>query len=175
MIDLIPIKLEWINGEVDDPKDHCAHSQVLFQVNETVFVAPTDGKWTVSATALYLLRTLENDSVPESSVNQGAQLFPCCAFNGVAEARDYKVVFFGCPNGVDVWFEHQDGNVEIRSNSGCEVVAYDSWKEVVEKFVDLILEFYRKCSDKSEINDVVDREMWEAYWSEIKLRRLRIA
>ena len=44
----------WINGPEDDPQDLCLHGHVTVRIGDTVL--EDDG--TVSATALYLLKTL---------------------------------------------------------------------------------------------------------------------
>lgn len=51
--------LEWIGEQKDDPEDLCLHGNVKVQIGETTF--ETVG--TVSATALYLLKTLTQDTI----------------------------------------------------------------------------------------------------------------
>ena len=52
-------KFEWIGGAADDPQDLCLHGHVTAQFDDTVL--EDDG--TVSATALYLLKTLSEDKI----------------------------------------------------------------------------------------------------------------
>lgn len=80
MINLVVQGFQWIKGEDDDPDDQCAHGRVLFQINNTTFVKPEDGIWTVSASALYLLRTLSENHTIENPVAETNFLFPCCGF-----------------------------------------------------------------------------------------------
>ena len=49
----------WIRGDADDPKDLCLHGRVKLQLGETVI----EDLGTVSATALYLLKTLTEDKL----------------------------------------------------------------------------------------------------------------
>ena len=76
MIILTPTRLHWIKDDGDDQSDLCAHSPVLFQIEDKILVAPSDGNVTVSAAAIYLLRTLERDHTKGKPV--GEQLLPCC-------------------------------------------------------------------------------------------------
>ena len=50
---------EWIGGTNDDPQDLCLHGFVRAQFGETVL----EKAGTVSATALYLLKTLTEDNL----------------------------------------------------------------------------------------------------------------
>ena len=52
-------KFEWIGGAADDPQDLCLHGHVTVQFGDTVL----EDIGTVSATALYLLKTLTEDKV----------------------------------------------------------------------------------------------------------------
>ena len=52
-------EFEWIGGAKDDPQDLCLHGHVTVHIGGTVF----EDIGTVSATALYLLKTLTEDKV----------------------------------------------------------------------------------------------------------------
>src|SRR5262249_57067175 len=59
MVILRPVNLRWIRGAADDPNDLCAHGQVQFRIGHQVLLGADRGEdLTVSAAALYLLRTL---------------------------------------------------------------------------------------------------------------------
>jgi hypothetical protein len=79
MLVLQPLNLRWISHAADDPADCCAHGDVVFRIGDDILLDETNGRdLTVSAAALYLLRTL---SVPHSrAAPVGDQLFPCCGF-----------------------------------------------------------------------------------------------
>ena len=51
--------LQWIGGAVDDPQDLCLHGHVTVQFGDTVL----EDCGTISATALYLLKTLSEDKI----------------------------------------------------------------------------------------------------------------
>ena len=75
MIRLLVRDFQWIKGMNDDPGDQCAHGRVILNVNDTEFVKPEDGIWTISASALYLLRTLSENHTAENSVAESNFLF----------------------------------------------------------------------------------------------------
>ena len=61
---------EWIGGAADDPQDLCLHGHVTVQFGDTVL----EDTGTVSATALYLLKTLTNDKL---MAEYDIQMIPC--------------------------------------------------------------------------------------------------
>jgi hypothetical protein len=120
MVVLRPVSLRWINGAADDPADLCAHGDVEFRINGDKLIEPTDRDLTVSAAALYLLRTL---SVPHSRETPvGDHLFPCCGFSMYDVEGEPDVVICGCPSGEDFEVLHQAGGrgVVVRSGDGQE-------------------------------------------------------
>ena len=64
-------KFEWIGGAADDPQDRCLHGHVTVQFGDTVL----EDLGTVSATALYLLKTLSEDKI---MAPYDIQMIPCC-------------------------------------------------------------------------------------------------
>lgn len=99
LVVLEPVNLRWINGAADDPADICAHGDVSFRISGDVLVEPADRELTVSAAALYLLRTL---SVAHSrAAPVGDHLFPCCGFCLYDLPGELDVVVCGCPSGED--------------------------------------------------------------------------
>lgn len=169
MIELRPIELEWINGPGDDSSDQCAHAKVRLSINGTKFIKPEDGEWTVSASALYLLRSLEEDHDIEANVTDGNQLFPCCTFTGCLQENN-KAVFFGCPNGLDVWIAHSDRGVTISSNLGEETISESDWYDVVLKFAREVEVFYSSSLPKDIPDDEEERLVWESFWAEFSNR-----
>jgi hypothetical protein len=152
---LQPVRLRWIQGAADDPKDLCAHGDMDFRIGDDVLLDDSKGKdLTVSAAALYLLRSLSVPHTDESS--DGENLFPCCGFNMWDVARQEDVVISGCPNGVDfeVLHEPSNQNVIIRASDGREWrVACSEWRVAVLAFADRVSEFYAACSPKQPTDD----------------------
>jgi len=153
MITLVPTRLHWIKDDgVDDPSDLCAHSPVLFQIDGDTLVAPEEGDATVSAAAIYLLRTLEREHTTENPVDD--QLFPCCG-HAMYDSGGEDVVISGCPNGSDVFVTHE-GNGEIRltpPNGKSYVIAVSDWRNVINEFSDLVRNFYDHSLPKRPADD----------------------
>jgi hypothetical protein len=111
---------------------------------------PTTGKdLTVSAAALYLLRTLSVPHTKDAPV--GEHLFSCCGFNMYDVAEQEDVVICGCPNGEDfeVFHDVSGAGVVVRAADSREwCVGWPEWRAAVFGFADKVSEFYASCSPK---------------------------
>ncbi|WP_223963799.1 hypothetical protein [Paraburkholderia sabiae] len=137
------------------------------KVNGREFVSPQDGTWTVSAAALYLLRTFSSDHGEGLTVADQNYLFPCCGFNAWKLPEDERVVCIGCPNGLDVEVIHKNGSlVELRKRDVVECVSVDMWTRAVLGFAMQIRQFYQDSRRKAYIADDFDRSGWDAFWKE---------
>ncbi len=173
MIEIIVQDLGWVTGEEDVIWDQCAHGTVVFRVNETTFVEPEDGNWTVSATGLYLLRTLSFDHTLENSVAEGSFLFPCCAFNAwpIEDNKEFKVLLCsGCSQGIDIAVRHVAGKVHLEAEDKVEQVTETEWRQAVLAFVRQVEGLYASCTPKIYIDDEFDRKGWQAFWQEWRER-----
>ncbi len=165
MIKIVVQEFQWVRGKEDDPEDQCAHGRVLFQVNDTIFVKPDDN-WTVTTSALYLLRTITEDHTTENPVSETNFLFPCCGFSVWPAGERFEVLCMGCSNGVDVEITHHQGMVTIKSSAGSEEVSESEWAAAVQGFVDSVQGFYKTSTPKAHIKDEYDRQGWAAFWKE---------
>lgn len=146
---LEPVNLRWINGAADDPADFCAHGDVTFRIDGDTLLETSGRALTVSAAALYLLRTLSTPHTHDSPV--GDHLFPCCGFSLYDVPGEPDVVVCGCPNGEDFEVLHQfDGSgVVVRAADGRKwPVKWPDWRAAVFEFADTISAFYAACSPK---------------------------
>jgi len=169
MIKLIVQEFQWVRGKEDDPEDKCAHGRVLFQVNDTIFVKPDD-VWTVTTSALYLLRTITENHTIEDPVSETNFLFPCCGFIVWPAGERFEVLCMGCCNGVDVEIIHHQGMVMVKSPAGSEEVSESEWTAAVLGFVNSVQAFYDTSAPKVDIKDEFDRQGWEAFWQEWEKR-----
>jgi hypothetical protein len=166
---LRPVNLRWIQGAADDPKDLCAHGDVEFYIGDDVLLGTTTGKnVTVSAAALYLLRTLAVPHTKEAPV--GDHLFPCCGFAMWDVEGDEDVVVCGCPSGEDfeVLHEVSGAGVVARSAEGREWrISWPEWQAGVFGFADRVAEFYAACSPKepSDPEDAKGLRKFAAEWA----------
>jgi hypothetical protein len=146
---LRPVNLRWINGAADDPADFCAHADVEFRIGGDALLEPSGREFTVSAAALYLLRTL---SAPHTRATPlGDHLFPCCGFSLYDVPGQPDVVICECPSGEDFEVLHQASGtgVVVRAADGREwQVAWPEWRSAVFAFADRVSEFYAACSPK---------------------------
>ena len=159
---------------MDDPNDFCAHGRVKFQINNKDFIKPSDGLWTVSTAALFLLRALEESHATEKNVTvtEGNYLFPCCGFSVWPNEGKYKVICIGCNQGIDLSvIINKDSNTVVISKDNSETIGYSAWQTAVCKFVDQVAEFYQKSIKKIEPTDELDRQGWKLFWEEWNLRR----
>ena len=152
MITLHAQTLTWLNTLEDCPSDLCAHGKVHFAIDEVEFVTPSDGEWTLSAAAIYMLRTLERDHTPDNRV--GEHMFPCCgrAMYDVEDSAD--VLIIECCNGVDFSVVHSDGRVTITSADGeSGSVTESEWANAVHHFSDTVRQFYDSSAAKQPSDD----------------------
>lgn len=86
--------LQWIGGAVDDPQDLCLHGHVTVQFGDTIL----EDTGTISATALYLLKTLTEDKL---MAEYDIQMIPCCGHTFIANVNMTEVQISGCDTGTD--------------------------------------------------------------------------
>ncbi|HBI42802.1 MAG TPA: hypothetical protein DDY78_08080 [Planctomycetales bacterium] len=177
MVILRPVNLRWIRGAADDPKDLCAHGEVAFRIGDDALLDPTSSKeFTVSAAALYLLRTLSVPHSKDAPVGDRLfpyRLFPCCGFSMFDLAEQEDVVICGCPNGEDFEVLHEVGaaGVVIRAGDGRKWrVEWPEWRATVFGFADSVSNFYATCSPKQPW-DEEDRKGFDKFVSEWERRR----
>lgn len=155
----------WIKGAADDPEDLCLHGQAVAVIGEETF----EYEATVSAAALYLLKSLTEDHI----IYHDNQLLPCCGFFLIANEDLTQVDISGCPNGVD-WSVIHEGNMVklITETEKTTCVTIEEYRDEVFAFADKIEEFYKKCQPKILPEDPFDRDGYTAFWNEWHRRRL---
>jgi hypothetical protein len=169
MIVLRAVNLHWIDGAADDPADLCAHSSVELRVDANSLVQPDDGDWTVSAAALYLLRTLSQSHTKAHPVAE--QLFPCCGHAIYEVEGDDDVLIIGCDRGIDFEIGHSEDMVVLAAKDGrrYEVTAHE-WRKSVCEFADAVYHFYENSSPKV-FEDERDSGAFKRFWMEWSRRR----
>ena len=152
VITLQPTDLHWINGSIDDPADLCAHSPVEFRIDDATLIKPSDGDGTVSASAVYLLRTLSQPHTKQQPVAE--HLFPCCG-NGMfdVEGQD-DVLIIGCNTGIDFEVVRAVDEIFVTLAAGTQcVVTASAWIVAVCDFADKVQAFYASSSPKNPEDD----------------------
>lgn len=97
--------LAWIAGAKDDPQDYCLHGRATAIIGSRALTYDC----TVSAAALYLLKTLTEDHI----LGEDNQLFPCCGHFLVANDGLTNVTIIGCDSGVDWSVFHEEQHVRL--------------------------------------------------------------
>ncbi len=143
MLILRATNLHWLDVTAPDPADLCIHSPVEVVVGTARLVEAYAGDWTVSASALYLLRTLERPHTKSDPV--GDHLFPCCGFTMYDIAGEDDVAIVGCPNGVDIEVTRHAGQIILTTADGKNhSVPFADWKRAVCRFSYVLREFYKR-------------------------------
>ena len=171
--DLQLLDLHWIHGG-DDPDDKCAHGHVLVRIGSEVVADATTLDVTVSATALYLLRSLEADYQPDMFASQ---LLPCCGHYWFLMEESPDVLLMGCANGIDWTIAHVAGEL-VRHTSAAGQEAFISeaaYRRLVLTFADQVELFYNGSLPKNLPTDADDQLAYAAYWREWQALRAKWA
>ena len=161
------LSIGWME-DLEEELDRCAHGEVLARIGNTILSRADKQTWTVSAAALYFLRTLTLNHTPAAPV--GDQLLPCCGFAmwpAAAEVASTDVFICGCPNGVDWSVEHVGEEVQLTTSEGERVVmTSQDYRDIVLQFVDEVHAFYQRSKPKQTPTDPEDAAGYELFWRE---------
>ena len=157
--------LTCINGVEDDPTDLCLHGHVIIHIGETFI----EGDGTVSATALYLLKTLTEDKIMSE---YDIQMIPCCGHTLLANEDLTNVTILGCDTGIDWSTIHEGTKIKMIFPSGKEeILEFGEYKQEVLLFADKIENFYQQCSAKILPENDIDRDGYVTFWNEWHRRK----
>jgi hypothetical protein len=146
-----PTRLHWIDAFPDWTGDLCAHSPVHVEANGAVLVKPEDGDCTVSASVIYLLRTLSQPHNVTSRV--GEHLFPCCG-HAMLDVGGPDVCIIGCPGGSDFAVERHQDVVTLSQPGGVVFeVSFREWRAAVCGFADTVRDFYERSPPRKPRDD----------------------
>jgi hypothetical protein len=168
---MLTIKLRdphWLEN-VNPENDLCAHGGVEVLTDGITFSDGAYTNWTVSASALYFLRTLTQDHTKDNPVCE--HLIPCCGFCMYAQGEGEDVILFGCPNGINFEVKHKEDKVILKKSEKEEIIVpLGEWQQAVYSFADSVEAFYRSSQPK-QTSDQSDEEGYKAFWAEWKRRR----
>ena len=157
-------EFEWITGLADDPEDLCLHGRVTVQFGDTIL----EDHGTVSATALYLLKTLSEDKI---MAYNDIQMIPCCGHFMVPNADLTEVSISGCDYGTDWSTVHEGDCVRFILPSGQEeVVTLREYRDEVLGFAEKVKRFYDACTPKQVPDHEFRRKGYTAFWNEWQRR-----
>ena len=155
---------EWIGGAADDPQDLCLHGHVTVQFGDVILA----DYGTVSATALYLLKTLSEDKI---MAPYDIQMIPCCGHTLIANDDLTEVAISGCDTGMDWSTVHEGNTIRFILPSGQEeVVLLRDYQYAVLDFADGVKQFYDTCISKVIPENEFERNGYVAFWNEWQRR-----
>lgn len=172
-------KIHWLkNYGNEDEFDLCAHGKISVTIGNQLIVNNTeleDDWWSLTATAIHLLRTLEANHLPEALV--GACLVPREGHH-INHHKGNPVVHFetaySMEEGRNWWVMHENKEVKLITESLNETtMTFDDYKIQILKFVDKVQQFYKESKPKVLPKEVYDGEVYIRMWKEWKNRRMK--
>jgi hypothetical protein len=162
--DIKLLDIHWIK-DVDDPTDLCAHGRVFVKIGDEVISDKDSLDVTVSATALYLMRTLKDNYEKDE---YASQLLPCCGHFIIADDEKDFVNICGCPSGIDWTIIHTDDNKikHVTDNGQEAIIDKDAYKKMVLDFADQVENFYKSSLPKIIPTDDFDKRGYLTFWKE---------
>lgn len=156
--------LHWLDDPVNDPEDHCLHGHAVAKIGERKL----EYDCTVSATALYLLKTLTEDHM----IGKDNQILPCCGHFLIANDDLTNVTIAGCAYGLDWSVMHSGEQVRLVLEDGYEVsVPLEEYRKAVYQLADKIESYYNACPPRKELTDQFEKNGYAAFWNEWYRRR----
>lgn len=164
---------QWIDGDPQNTGDLCAHGHVTVQIGS--YFGEFDAS--ISAAALYLLKTLSRDHIADYGTDHTIgenQLVPCCGFSMWQKKPDEfgEICYIlGCNNGIDWTVKHEGDFIRlIAENKESVDIPFEQYKAEVFAFSDKVKAFYdsnlpRDISDYEEY----DRDGFKAFCAEWKM------
>jgi len=139
---------------------------VEVSIDGVSLVTPDDGDCTVSAAAIYLLRTLSQSHTAASRV--GDHLFPCCGT--MLDAGGPDVLIIGCLGGSDFDVQREGDRIVLTHGSGAHEVSFRAWSDAVCDFSDSVRAFYDRSLPRQP-SDEDDAKALRAFLTEWTRRR----
>lgn len=157
-------ELCWIDGSADNADDLCLHGHTIVSIGKERLEYDA----TVSATALYLLKTLTEEHI----IYEDNQMLPCCGHWIVPDENLENVTICGCNEGIDWTVKHSGSDVILILESGTETaVPLEEYRQEVYQFADKIEDYYKRCSPKNVSSGEFEYDGYLAFWNEWHRRR----
>ena len=166
MFSLSVSAMTWLPGS-DETEDLCLHGHAAVMIGDELLEYDA----TVSATALYLLKSLKKDH----KIYESNQMLPCCGFFMIANEDLSSVDICGCPNGIDWSVLHEGDTVVLVTAAGNTVrIPWEDYRATVFAFADKIEAFYKKSEPKAIPHDAFEEDGYQAFWNEWRAIRYGI-
>ena len=163
MFSLSVSAMTWLPGS-DETEDLCLHGHAAVMIGDKLLEYDA----TVSATALYLLKSTREDHIRGA----GLQMLPCCGHFLIANEDLTRVEIVGCDYGIDWSVLHEGDGVRLVTESGGNVwVSMTDYRRTVFAFADEIERFYTESKPKKIPHDEFERNGYLAFWNEWRTLR----
>lgn len=175
IFDIEILDIRWLDN-MPEELDQCAHGQIRIRIGKEIIVDKQEKSklWTLSAMAIHLLRTAEQNHTKKSLVSE--HLIPCCGHHIDHIEGQLDVHIQGCMTGINYWVEHQSNFVKITSEKGTEIkISRQEYLNEIIDFVDKDEKFYKTSKPKIEPENEYDRIGIRKYWEEWTRRRISLA
>lgn len=154
-------RLRWLEGCEDT--DLCLHGNARAVIGERTLEYED---CTVSAAALYLLKSLTEDHI----IHKDLQMLPCCGFC-IHPCDEENVFIVGCNSGEDWTVRHTAEGVELILEDGYSVtVSPEDYRREVLAFARKIEDFYTSHPRRLP-RDQWERDAYGLFWKEWRRRK----
>lgn len=158
-------KLFWLIE--DRPEvDLCAHALLKIMIGNEIIADDNDdsGGWTVSASALFFLRTLKRNHTTTNPLCDA--LIPCCGHFMIFQEDMNEVIIPNCLNGFDWEVVHQQDKVVLRTRKNTVKIDFEVYKQTVLHFVDQVEFFYQSSAPKLLPDEEYEVTAYQKFWEE---------
>ena len=169
------LKLHWLEN-YDDPDDRCLHGKIRVSIGSEIVAKNSDEEddwYSLSAMALHLLRTLENNHTNKTQVAQC--LIPTEGHHIDHKDNEFQVhieTAYPMADGCNWWITHSENIITIETEKGnLTTIPFEVYKQQILNFVDRIEDFYKESRPKNLPENNYDREGYLKFWNEWNTRR----
>jgi hypothetical protein len=152
--------------------DLCAHGNIEVKIGDEI-VVDEEGGITISATAFFLLRTLEQEYIPEWRNGMVfSASFLVCGIVNCFHFHENEVHIMGDPYGIDWEIRHERDLVHFKTEKGTTAsMKFADYKTQILDFVDKVDAFYAESKPKTLPTDDREKEGYLEFWKEWRQRR----
>ncbi len=158
------LRQHWIKDDgLNDRRDLCSHGELYLKIGKEVLSDSKSGSWCLSASGLFMLRTLKEDHKIGDFENY---LIPCCGHFIIPNEENNSILVLGCNGGIDWNIKHTGNIVEFTTNKGTKIsLKRSEYIKIVFHYITQIEEFYGNPNEKI-ITDNFEKEMFIKFWEE---------
>lgn len=159
------LRQHWIKDDgLDSKTDLCSHGELYLKIGDEILSDSKSGSWCLSASGLFLLRTLQQDySIGEFN----NYLVPCCGHFMIPNKEKDYVLICGCNRGIDWNIKHVNGIVEFTTEKAVKTkIPIDVYVNQVIEFTNLVEQFYGNIDEKKVPKDDLDQNGFRQFWAE---------